>query len=151
MSTRFTCHVRRNKPALSVPTSFARIAVGLVMIAVPAKAGAQSAAELSPAVREYVSVAEPVVALRNVRVIDGTGSAPREGQTIVIQNGNITAVGATQSVTVPAGARVLDLPGATVIPGIIGLHDHTFYNTAVRSVQQSYSAPRLYLASGVTT
>ncbi|MGH7577388.1 MAG: amidohydrolase family protein, partial [Longimicrobiales bacterium] len=39
----------------------------------------------------------------------------------------------------------------TVIPGLIGLHNHTFYTTRGRSVQLQFSAPRLYLGSGVTT
>ena len=49
-----------------------------------------------------------------------------------------------------AAANVHDLPGHPVFPGIIGLHDHTFYTTAFgRSVQLNFSAPRLYLGSGV--
>jgi imidazolonepropionase-like amidohydrolase len=37
------------------------------------------------------------------------------------------------------------------MPGMVGMHDHTFYTTSNRSVQQNVSAPRLYLATGVTT
>jgi hypothetical protein len=117
----------------------------------PAAAAAQSADSLSEQVRAYVTVSEPVVALRNVRVVDGTGAAPREGQTIVIRDGRIAAVGPMAQVQVPAGARSLDLAGHTVIPGMVGLHDHTFYTTRGRSVQLQFSAPRLYLGSGVTT
>ena len=118
---------------------------------VPAVVAAQPAASLSEPVREYVSVAEPVVALRSVRVVDGTGAAPREGQTILIRDGRIAAVGSDDEVTVPAGARSLDLAGHTVIPGMVGLHNHTFYTTRGRSVQLQFSAPRLYLASGITS
>ena len=110
------------------------------------------AARLSNEVRQFVAVAEPVVALTNVTVIDGTGSAPRTGQTVVISGGRIAAVGPSASVTVPAGARRMDLAGHTVIPGIVGMHDHLFY-TAVggRAAQMSFTGPRLYLGSGVTT
>jgi imidazolonepropionase-like amidohydrolase len=46
----------------------------------------------------------------------------------------------------------MDLKGHTVIPGIVGMHDHLFYTAAGgRAVQMSYTGPRLYLASGVTT
>src|SRR5688500_10486346 len=113
---------------------------------------AQSAASLRQQVREYVSASEPVVALTNVTVIDGTGSAPKPNQTVVIQNGRIAEVGPASSVRPPAGARTMDLTGSTVIPGLVGMHDHMFYTAAGgRAVQMSYTGPRLYLGSGVTT
>ena len=62
---------------------------------------AQGIDALSPQVREFVSVDAPVVALRNVRVVDGTGAPARDGQTIVIANGQIAAVGPNAQVTVP--------------------------------------------------
>jgi imidazolonepropionase-like amidohydrolase len=117
----------------------------------PLSAQQQGRPTLSPLTRRFVSVDAPVVALTNVRVVDGTGAPPREGQTIVIEGDKIAAVGATGSVGVPQGAHVMDLAGHTVIPGIVGLHNHTFYTTSARSIQISTSAPRLYLASGVTT
>ena len=112
-------------------------------------ASAQTARELPEAVAQYVKVNAPVVALTGVQVVDGTGAAPIAGATIVIRDGVIEAVGA--DVNVPAGAEVLDLSGHTVIPGIVGLHDHTFYTTAGRRVQLTETAPKLYLGSGVTT
>ena len=111
-----------------------------------------AAARLSRDVMQFVTVPEAVVALTSVTVIDGTGSAPRTGQTVVIRDGRIAEVGPSANVTVPAGARRMDLAGHTVIPGIVGMHDHLFY-TAVggRAAQMSFTGPRLYLASGVTT
>jgi imidazolonepropionase-like amidohydrolase len=127
-------------------------AAAAVLLALPLCAAAQSFNELSGPVREFVSVPETVVALTNVRVIDGTGAAPRDNQTVVIQNGRITAVGPAASTQPPANARVLDLAGHTVFPGIVGMHNHTFYTTSFgRSVQLNFSSPRLYLGSGVTT
>jgi imidazolonepropionase-like amidohydrolase len=117
----------------------------------PATLAAQSAATLAPDVRQYVTVPETVVALTNVRVVDGTGAAPVDNQTIVLENGRITAVTAADAARIPAGARVLDLRGHTVVPGLVGLHNHTFYTTRGRSVQLQFSAPRLYLGSGLTT
>ncbi|MCI0437058.1 MAG: amidohydrolase family protein [Gemmatimonadetes bacterium] len=133
----------------TVPVTTA-LAAG-ALIASPAMLQAQAYSTLSAQAREVVAVQEPVVALTNVRVLDGTGAPVREGQTVVIENGRIAAVGAAASVRVPAGARVMDLSGHTVVPGMIGLHNHTFYTTRGRSVQLQFSAPRLYLGSGVTT
>ena len=121
-------------------------------IALPLPAAGQSYEQLSTGVREFVSVPETVVALTNVRVIDGTGAAPRDNQTVVIRDGRIAAVGPVSSIEVPTSARVIDLPGHTVFPGIVGMHNHTFYTTSFgRSVQLNYSSPRLYLGTGVTT
>src|SRR5688500_19991438 len=112
---------------------------------------AQRVDSLSPSVRELVSVAEPVVALTGVTVIDGTGAGPRRDQTIVIRNGRIAEVGPASRVKPPAGTRVMALGGHTVIPGLVGIHDHLFYTAAGgRAVQRGVTAPRLYLGSGVT-
>ncbi len=53
-----------------------------------------SGQKLSPEVRPFVKVDAPVVALTHVRVIDGTGAASRENQTIVLSNGKIASVSA---------------------------------------------------------
>ncbi|MBA3346195.1 MAG: amidohydrolase family protein [Gemmatimonadales bacterium] len=126
-------------------------AAGLLAGLAPAPLLSQDTTALAPSVREYVSVAAPVVALTNVRVVDGTGAPPAPGRTIVIERGRIRAVGPAREVKVPRGARVLDLAGHTVIPGLVGLHNHTWYTTTNRATQLPYSAPRLYLGAGVTT
>ncbi|OLB52525.1 MAG: hypothetical protein AUI08_00300 [Gemmatimonadetes bacterium 13_2_20CM_2_65_7] len=113
---------------------------------------AQRPDSLAAQVREYVAVDTSLLALTHVLVLDGTGGAPKADQTIVIRAGRIAAVGPAASVPVPAGARVMDMTGSTVIPGIVGMHDHLFYTAAGgRAVQMSYTGPRLYLGSGVTT
>jgi len=113
---------------------------------------AQRPDSLSANVREYVTVDTSLLALTHVLLVDGTGGAPKPHQTVVIRAGRIAEVGPVGSVRVPAGARVMDLSGSTVIPGIIGLHDHLFYTAAGgRAVQMNYTGPRLYLGSGVTT
>src|SRR5262245_9050957 len=112
---------------------------------------AQGFPTLAPDVQSLVSVSEPRVALTHVRVVDGTGRPPLEDQTVVIENGKMSAVSPSSSASVPAGARTMDLTGHTVVPGLVGLHNHTFYTTRGRSVQLQFSAPRLYLGSGITT
>ena len=107
---------------------------------------------LAAQVREYVTVDTSLLALTHVLLVDGTGGAPKTDQTIVVRAGRIATVGPAASVQIPAGARVMDMNGSTVIPGLIGMHDHLFYTAAGgRAVQMSYTGPRLYLGSGVTT
>src|SRR6266852_1904595 len=113
----------------------------------------QAPPKLSPEVRAFVKEDAPVVALTHVRVIDGTGAVPRTDQTLVIANGKIAAMGDAASTKIPEGAKVLDLTGHTVIPGLVGMHDHMFYPSGVGGgyKEMGFSFPRLYLASGVTT
>ena len=105
-------------------------------------------------VRQFVRVEAPVVVLEHVRVVDGTGAAPVEDQAVVISGGKIAAVGSLAAVTVPAGSKVLDLTGYTVLPGLVGMHDHLFFPMGGQPPIYStmgISFPRLYLAMGVTT
>jgi imidazolonepropionase-like amidohydrolase len=121
----------------------------------------QERASFSPLTKSFVAVDSPVVVLEHVNVIDGTGAPAAADQTIVIQNGVIREIGPAASVSVPAGARALDLTGRSVIPGLVGMHDHMFYPTAsgVGPVEgapalygeMGFSFPRLYLAGGVTS
>src|SRR5438874_13168476 len=99
-------------------------------------------AQLSDSVKSFVRVDAPLVALEHVRVIDGTGAPPAEDQTVVIQNGRIRALGLSASTAVPEGAKALDLSGYTVIPGLVGMHDHLFYpspHVAGRGVPPVYT------------
>jgi imidazolonepropionase-like amidohydrolase len=64
----------------------------------------------------------PVVAIRAGTLIDGTGAAPVRNAVIVVQGERIVAAGA--GVAVPAGARLIDLSGYTVLPGFIDAHVH---------------------------
>jgi imidazolonepropionase-like amidohydrolase len=108
----------------------------------------------APGVKPFVTVDAPVLALLHVRVIDGTGAEAREDQTIVIDHGKIAAMGPAASTPVPAGAQGLDLNGQTVIPGLVGMHEHLFYPSGAGIPiynEQAFSFPRLYLATGVTT
>src|SRR5271167_4097264 len=115
----------------------------------------QAASKLSPEVRAFVKEDAPLLALTHVRVIDGTGAAPRDNQTIIIANGKITAIGDDAGIAIPTGTRTLDLTGHTVIPGLVGMHDHMYYiappGPPALYPEHAASFPRLYLAGGVTS
>jgi len=127
------------------------ILASILPLLIPAALMAQERPDFSDEVREFIAVDAPAVLLTNVTVVDGTGRQQMPNQAVLIENGRIAQVGTTGDVRAPEGAEILDLDGHTVIPGIVGLHNHTFYTTMHRIAQLSTSAPRLYLASGVTT
>ena len=122
---------------------------------------AQQTSTLSPVTKNFVSVDSPLVALEHMRVIDGTGAAAAPDQTILIEGGKIREIGKSGAVSVPAGAFRMDLTGRTVIPGLVGMHDHLFYPSASGQGnpagaprlygEMGFSFPRLYLAGGVTS
>jgi len=96
-----------------------------------------------------------MIALIHVRIIDGTGTAPRTDQILVITDGKIAAMGDAASARIPDGAKILDLTGRTILPGLVGMHDHMFYpapgGPPPLYPEHAASFPRLYLAGGVTT
>ncbi|HEY6446544.1 MAG TPA: amidohydrolase family protein [Acidobacteriaceae bacterium] len=110
--------------------------------------------ELAP----FVKIDAPALVLENVRVIDGTGVPAKEAQRVVIENGKITWLGpATADLIIPHGAMVIDATGKTVFPGLVGMHEHLFYPLPDGGPgllplygEMADSAPRLYLAGGVT-
>jgi len=104
--------------------------------------------------RQFIRTDARIVALTHVRVIDGTGAAPKDDQTIVISEGKIQSVEPAASANVPANAQTLDLKGYTVLPGLVGMHNHMFFpmgGTPPMYSNMGISFPRLYLALGVTT
>ncbi|HYV06276.1 MAG TPA: amidohydrolase family protein [Blastocatellia bacterium] len=107
--------------------------------------------------QQFVRVEAPVVVLTHVRVIDGTGAAPVEDQTIVIRDGKIQSIGPSLQgapANLPANAQNIDLRGYTALPGLVGMHNHMFFPMGGSPPMYSnmgISFPRLYLALGVTT
>jgi len=131
---------------------------------VPAAAPAPPAPRpAAKTVQSYVRVATQRVVLAHVRVIDGAGHAPVEDRNVVIERGKIVAIEAGADVAASDGTSVLDLRGYSVIPGLVGMHDHLYYIARPNFDQDwlsepplvvnemPFSSPRLYLAAGVTT
>ncbi len=90
-----------------------------------------SYAQQPPAVtlltQKYVRVNSPRAVLAHVRVIDGTGKSAVDDQNVVIEGGKIVAVQPGADVAPSAGVTILDLHGYTVMPGIVGMHNHLYH------------------------
>src|SRR5262245_5895464 len=67
-----------------------------------------------------------VVAVRAGRLFDSTNGQMLTNQVLVIQGERIAEIGSAAQVKIPAGARVIDLSQATVLPGLIDAHTHMF-------------------------
>ncbi len=129
-----------------------RLERGLVFAVIGLLANGLSGVEVAAQAPNLVRTDASVVALNHVAVIDGTGAEAVEDQTVLIRDGDIEAVGAFGSVPVPPGAETFDLSGHTVMPGIVGLHDHMYLSSNMGSMRpQLATYPMLFLASGVTT
>jgi imidazolonepropionase-like amidohydrolase len=108
--------------------------------------------------------AAEIIAVKAARLIDGTGGAPIANPVVLVESGRITAVGA--GLAVPQGARVIDLAGKTLLPGLIDAHVHltgryvgegsNWEDSAVRDTPQKDAIrgarnARLTLEAGFTT
>ena len=114
------------------------------------------------AVQPYVRIPAGRIALTHVRLIDGTGAAPQEDMVVLLDGARIAAV---QSATapIPVGVKIIDMTGRTILPGLVGMHDHMYYigrpdldaqghsEPPLVVPQMTFTSPRLYLAAGVTT
>ena len=84
-----------------------------------------------------------ITVLTHATVIDGTGAAPQNDVSVVMENGVIRDMGPSTKITAPTGAAVMDLTGKFIVPGIINAHGHVDAN---RDPQL-----RQYALYGVTT
>ena len=95
------------------------------------------------------------VALTHIRIIDGTGAAPIEDGTVVMQDGVIVTAG--RDVPLPPHARIIDRSGMTVLPGLVSDHSHVGQLEGVHTGPQFYTADTItselaqYRRYGVTT
>jgi imidazolonepropionase-like amidohydrolase len=97
------------------------------------------------------SAAEPSsqLAITHVTVIDGTGLRPQPDQTVLIEAGRITAVGAAVKIKVPKSARTIDASGKFLLPGFWDMHVHLAGINADPSWSKQVLLP-LLLANGIT-
>src|SRR5262249_40082253 len=87
------------------------------------------------------ALAAPAIVLEGARLIDGTGKPVRDNAALVIQGDKITAVGTAGKLARPKGARVIDVHGRTIMPGLITAHTHTAPPTAPTPTPAKTSSP----------
>src|SRR5262245_28796071 len=104
----------------------------VVLLSLIAPIHGQQPSPLPSALAPFVAVNAPIVALTHVRVVDGTGSPAQTDQTVILDGTRIASTGPFASTTIPAGAEVLNLSNHTVLPGLVGLHEHTYFGGVAR-------------------
>src|SRR5260221_6514533 len=129
-----------------------RVLIRAFVLFAAAAVGMAQPPQFSNTVRGFIKVDAPVIALTNVRVIDGTGAPAKANETLVLRGGNIAEMGDASRVKAAEGATAIDLTGKSVIPGLVMVHEHLYYPTGPGVYGQlGLSFTRLYLAGGVTT
>jgi imidazolonepropionase-like amidohydrolase len=140
---------------IALATGVAAVIAGaLLIIDMNGKHRLKAIAERAPAF--YAKEESTTLVLDHVRIIDGTGAAPRDDQSVVIENGRISYAGPHSGLPKIESAKVLDLAGRTVLPGLVAMHEHLFTTSPSPSrvhtlIEQSTVFPLMYLAAGVTT
>ena len=83
----------------------------------------------------HTPAAQEVTAIRAGRLIDGTGQPARQDQVIIVRGERIEAVGDAAAIAIPDHARVVDLSGHTVMPGIVDAHAHLSIRPDIRTLR----------------
>jgi imidazolonepropionase-like amidohydrolase len=114
-----------------------------------------TAQSFTSSVTQFVTDSANIIALVDVKIIDGTGGPSKANQTIIMMNGRIARIGKVKDITIPKDADIINCTGKTIIPGMVMLHEHLFYTMLLGNyfnlAEMPYSFPRMYLAGGATT
>ena len=94
-----------------------------------------AASAVPAAAAAAAATVQEVTAIRAGRLIDGSGATARDDQVIIVRGERIEAVGDASAVSIPAGARVVDLSGYTVMPGIVDAHAHLSIRPDIRTLR----------------
>jgi imidazolonepropionase-like amidohydrolase len=124
----------------------------LIIIAALVLTSAPVAAEFSATTKQFILHDSESIALNHVKLIDGTGGAVLDNQTVVITDGRISAMGDSETTAIPDGVELIEAKGKTLIPGFVMVHEHFIYPAKDLGYNhQGHSFPPLYLAGGATT
>ena len=107
--------------------------------------------------KKYIEYNDSITVFKKALLIDGKGNPAKPNQTIIMSNGKIKWIGDDAKLELPKGAKVIDLNGKALMPGLVMLHEHMYisaHDISTRYLnlkQLPFSFPRLYLAAGATT
>ena len=101
---------------------FAAVLISLLLLSAACSSATPTAAPTSS------PVTIPSLVLINGTLIDGTGADPIKDAVLIIQGERIVAVGPRSPISIPAGAQIIDVQGATILPGFFNAHVHGAYN-----------------------
>ena len=111
--------------------------------------------QFTAGVKQFINSDADTITLTHAKTIDGTGSASKTDQTIVIIKGRIAQLGSSSTIKPPPSGQIIDCTGKTIIPGMVMMHEHLFYGESVPpnylGIEMPVSFPKLYMAGGVTT
>lgn len=125
--TRPLRNFRAASPAVPRAVVLLVLALATTPAGIAVEAGVSAGAADRPVRRQLLSLGEPVLVLSGGTLIDGMGGAPLEDALVVIRGERIVAVGRAGEVAIPARATVVELRGASVLPGVINAHVHSGY------------------------
>jgi len=92
-----------------------------------------------------------IIALKNARIISMHNNEIIESGTVLIENGRFTYVGSSEKLTVPKGAKIMDLKGKSIIPGFIDMHSHLGIYSPPDVLPQQPWQQCINLSYGITT
>jgi Tol biopolymer transport system component len=118
---------------------------------IAAAGGPQPAAYARIDLSVPADVPEGSIAFTGARLITMRGDEVIERGTVVVNRNRIAAVGPSDAVAIPRGARVIDASALTIIPGLIDMHGHNECCDDVGVVSQKQPQRYAQLAFGITT
>ena len=113
--------------------------------------------KFSDETKKYIAYNDSITVFKNALLIDGKGTNAKPNQTIIITKGKIDWLGDNAKAVIPKGAKIIDLNGKTLMPGLVMLHEHMYISAHSLETRQAVvhqlpaTFPRLYLAAGATT
>lgn len=100
--------------------------------------------------KEKTHVPEGIIAFTGARIITMKGDEVIENGTMIVNNNKIEAIGSSTSIAIPKNAKVIDVKGKTIMPGMVDVHAHMGHGSSGMTPQNNWQQ-LANLAFGVTT